>query len=70
MSLPRSGETLPARRFPAASEGRLRGMADDQQDSRATDTSPRTSAEDSQDAASTAATVARILANPRRVRRS
>jgi len=45
-------------------------MSDDQRDSREADSTPRTSAEDTPDAASTAATVARMLANPRRVRRS
>lgn len=45
-------------------------MSDHQRDDRAADTSPRTSADDTQDTASTAATVARMLANPRRVRRS
>lgn len=45
-------------------------MDDDQRDDRATDTSPRTSADDTHGAESTAATVARMLANPRRVRRS
>ena len=45
-------------------------MDDDQRDNRAADTSPRTSADDTQGAESTAATVARMLANPRRVRRS
>ena len=45
-------------------------MDDDQRDNQAADTSPRTSADDTQSAASTAATVARMLANPRRVRRS
>jgi hypothetical protein len=45
-------------------------MDDDQRDNRAADTSPRTTADDTQDAGSTAATVARMLANPRRVRRS
>jgi hypothetical protein len=45
-------------------------MDDDQRDNRATDTSPQTSADDPQGAASPAATVARMLANPRRVRRS
>ena len=41
-------------------------MDDDQRDNRAADTS----ADDTQGAGSTAATVARMLANPRRVRRS
>jgi len=45
-------------------------MDDDQRDNQPADTSPQTSADDSQGAASTAATVARMLANPRRVRRS
>ena len=45
-------------------------MDDDQRDNRAADTSPRTSVGDTQGAESTAATVARMLANPRRVRRA
>jgi len=45
-------------------------MDDDQRDNRAADTSPRTSADDTQSEASTAATVARMLANPRRTRRA
>ena len=45
-------------------------MDDDQRDNRAADTSPRTSADDDRGAASTAATVARMLATPRRVRRA
>lgn len=43
---------------------------DDQRDTRAADSTPQTSAEESSPAASTAATVAQMLANPRRVRRS
>ena len=45
-------------------------MTDDQRDDPTAETSPRTSADENQAAASTAATVARMLANPRRVRRS
>jgi hypothetical protein len=45
-------------------------MDDDQRDNQPADTSPRTSADGAQGAASTAATVGRMLANPRRVRRS
>jgi hypothetical protein len=45
-------------------------MDDDQRDNQSADTTPRTSADDTQGAASTAAVVARMLANPRRVRRS
>ncbi len=45
-------------------------MDDDQRDNQPADTSPRTSADDPQAAASTAGTVDRMLANPRRVRRS
>jgi hypothetical protein len=56
--------------FPGGAGGQAGGMDDDQRDNRAADTSPRTSADDTQDAGSTAATVARMLANPRRVRRS
>ena len=45
-------------------------MDDDQRNDRAADTSPQTSADDTRGAESTAAAVARMLANPRRVRRS
>jgi hypothetical protein len=45
-------------------------MDDDQRASRTADTSPRSSADDAQDGASPAAAVARMLANPRRVRRA
>lgn len=42
----------------------------DQRDSRAADSTPQTSADESAAEATTAATVARMLANPRRVRRA
>lgn len=45
-------------------------MDDDQRESRAADSSPRRSTGDAPEATSTAAAVARMLANPRRVRRS
>jgi hypothetical protein len=45
-------------------------MDDHQRDTRAADTSPRTSADDAQDTVSPAVTVARMLANPRRIRRA
>ena len=45
-------------------------MDDEQRDSRTTHSSPEASADESRDTSSTAATVARMLANPRRVRRS
>ena len=56
--------------FPGGSGGQAPRMDDNQRDDRAADTSPRRTAEDTQGAASTAATLARMLANPRRVRRS
>jgi hypothetical protein len=43
---------------------------DDQRDSRAADSTPQTSGDEPSAEASTAATVARMLANPRRVRRA
>lgn len=43
---------------------------DDQRDSRATDSSPQNSTEETPAGAGTAATVSRMLANPRRVRRA
>lgn len=43
---------------------------DDQRDSRAADSTPQTSGDETSPGDSTAATVARMLANPRRVRRS
>jgi hypothetical protein len=42
----------------------------DQRDSRAADSTPQTSADEASTEASPAATVARMLANPRRVRRA
>ncbi|WP_155858863.1 hypothetical protein [Candidatus Blastococcus massiliensis] len=45
-------------------------MDDEQREPRTTHSSPEASADESRDTASTAATVARMLANPRRVRRS
>ena len=45
-------------------------MDDDQRDTRAADSSPRPSSGDAPEATSQAADVARMLANPRRVRRS
>ena len=56
--------------FPGRIGGQAGDMDDDQRDDRAADTSPRTTADDTQGGASTASTVARMLANPRRVRRS
>jgi hypothetical protein len=45
-------------------------MDDDQRDIQATDSSPRRSPGDAPEADATAAAVARMLANPRRVRRA
>ena len=56
--------------FPERFGGQAGDMDDDQRDDRAADTSPRTTADDPRGAESTATTVARMLANPRRVRRS
>ncbi len=43
---------------------------DHERETRAADSTPQTSADESSAGASTAGTVARMLANPRRVRRS
>lgn len=45
-------------------------MDDEQRDTRPTHSSPEASADESRDAGATAVTVARMLANPRRVRRA
>lgn len=43
---------------------------DDQRDSRAADSTPQTTGDEPSAEASTAATVGRMLANPRRIRRA
>jgi hypothetical protein len=63
------GITAPAV-FSARSDGQAERMDDEQHEPRTTSSSPEVSADESRDGATTAATVARMLANPRRVRRS
>ena len=53
-----------------ASGGQSGRMDDEQRDSRPTHSSPEASADESRENGSTAATVARMLANPRRIRRN
>jgi hypothetical protein len=53
----------------AVAQGRLNGMKDTQRDARVSDDSTEVQAEVSSAPEATAVTVARMLANPRRIRR-
>jgi hypothetical protein len=56
--------------FPAASQGDAGCMEDTQRDARVTTDSSTPGAEESRSQETAAATVARLLANPRRIRRN
>jgi hypothetical protein len=67
---PARAEHHPIRAVPGASPaGRLSGMANTQHEARVSDDSEGAQTEESRSPEATAATVARMLANPRRIRR-